>query len=250
MQLLSAGIGPDRISDIAANLLKRSLIEYTQKQCAIWNIPLTAGAPINHVYDAVAQSWHDAYEDLPTSSVDGSAILLVPRRWVRVLPWINYDDFLRTEFRAYLSVRREQARSDPKSKQSVVSVTRRDVGLVERYVRLREQQGRDAKPALDYIDEDACKEAERLKQKLASIPPGRDAAAEYQQTTLEILNYLFNPDLIDGQPEVRTVDGTERRDIIFTNDSDETFWDYVRSSHDAILLMFEVKNKTEIDLDV
>src|SRR5205823_6312859 len=53
----------------------------------------------------------------------------------------------------------------------------------------------------------------------------------------------------DGQPEVRTVDGTERRDIIFTNDSDETFWEYVRSTHDAILLMFEVKNKTEIDLD-
>jgi hypothetical protein len=33
MQLVSVGIGPDRISDIAANLLKQFLIEYTQKQC-------------------------------------------------------------------------------------------------------------------------------------------------------------------------------------------------------------------------
>src|SRR5439155_12750069 len=106
MQLLSAGIGPDRVSDIAANLLKWFLIEYTKKQCAIWNIPITTAVPIEHVYDPAVQSWHDTYEDLPTNSVDDSAILLVPRRWVRVLPWINYDDFLQTEFKAYLSARR------------------------------------------------------------------------------------------------------------------------------------------------
>src|SRR5262249_8255205 len=65
---------------------------------------------------------------------------------------------------------------------------------------------------------------------------------------LEIVNYLFNPELIDGQPEVRTIDGTERRDIIFTNDSDEPFWDYVRGAHDNIVLTFETKNTEELDL--
>ena len=69
-----------------------------------------------------------------------------------------------------------------------------------------------------------------------------------QRLILEILNYLFNPELIDGQLEVRTVDGTERRDIIFTNDSDESFWDYVRTAHDAIVVMFEAKNTDELDL--
>lgn len=44
------------------------------------------------------------------------------------------------------------------------------------------------------------------------------------------------------------VDGTERRDIIFTNDSDESFWDYVRTTHDAIVVMFETKNTEELDL--
>ena len=38
IQLLSAGIGPDRVSDIAANVLKRFLIGYTQRQCDIWNL--------------------------------------------------------------------------------------------------------------------------------------------------------------------------------------------------------------------
>ena len=117
-----------------------------------------------------------------------------------------------------------------------------------RYIPVREALAADARPAIDYIQSDACIEAERLKGKIKAIPPGRDRAVEYQRTVLAILNYLFNPDLIDGQPEVRTVDGTERRDIIFTNDSDESFWAYVRTTHDSLLLMFEIKNTDELDM--
>jgi len=260
MQLLSAGIGPDRISDIAANILKVFLIEYTQRHSAIWKIRIQSGVPVKHIYDPVNEEWRDSYEDLPVSSVDGSPILLVPRRIVRALPWINYDDFLRTEFKAYLGARRNEIQrsktivsdsplSDAaKSKASVVSVTRQDLGLVERYVKAREQQGAEARPALEYIDEDACAEAERLEKKLSTIKPGRDAATEYQHVVLEILNFLFNPDLIDGQPEVRTVDGTERRDLIFTNDSDESFWEYIRQEHSGFIVMFETKNMDELNL--
>lgn len=134
------------------------------------------------------------------------------------------------------------------AKPAVVTVTKRDIGLVERYVRSREAQAAEARPALDYIDEDACKEAEALKQRLSDISPGRESAAVYQYAILEILNYLFNPDLIAGEPEVRTIDGTERRDIIFTNDSDESFWEYIRTTHDGILLMFETQNTETLDI--
>jgi hypothetical protein len=260
MQLVSAGIGPDRVSDIAANILKKFLIEYTRRQCEIWGLTMKEGVPVHHIYDPLSQQWNDAYENLPVSPVDGSAILLVPRRIVRVLPWINYDDFLRTEFRAYLSAKQQSARhvitknadqgnqSDDSEKRRVVTVTRGDISLVERYVKARESQAADARPALGYLDEDACKEAEVLKDKLAAIEPGRAQAADYQRVLLEILNYLFNPELIDGQPEVRTIDGTERRDIIFTNDSDESFWTYVRTTHDGIVVMFEAKNTNELGL--
>ncbi len=259
MQLVSAGIGPDRVSDIAANILKSFLIEYTRRQCGIWSIPLKAGVPVQHIYNASTQQWIDSYEDLPVSPVDGSAILLVPRRLVRALPWINYDDFFRTEFKAYLSTKRktsrrvhgdsgakERGQSASKTKPQVVTVTRSDISLVERYVKSRERQAADARPGLDYIDTDACKEAEALKEKLGAIEPGREQAGEYHRLVLEIFNYLFNPELIDGKPEVRTIDGTERRDIIFTNDSDESFWDYVRSAHDCIFIMFEAKNTNEL----
>jgi hypothetical protein len=262
MQLVSAGIGPDRVSDVTANVLKRFLIDYTQRQCSIWNLPVRSGVPVSHIYDPVSQSWDDSYEDLPVSPLDGSPILLVPRRLVRALPWINYDDFLRTEFSAYLRARRESARrsrvltaeaakaqgEQVQRKSDVVILTKNDISLVERYVRSRELQSANAQPAFDYIDEDSCREAELLKGRLASIPPGREHASDYQRAVLEILNYLFSPELIDGKPEVRTFDGTERRDIIFTNDSDETFWEYVRTEHSAIFLMFETKNKACLEL--
>jgi hypothetical protein len=257
MQLLSAGIGPDRVSDIAANVLKRFLIEYTQRQCNLWNVPMKTGVPMPHVFDPSRCEWVDSYEDMPVSAFDGSPMLFVPRRWVRALPWINYDDFSRTEFRAYLDARLDKARRSRREgqgaqgagrKQDVVTVTRRDIALVERYVRARERRADEAVPEVQYIDEDAARQAEALRSRLEACRAGREHAAEYQSLVLEILNFLFNPDLIDGRPEVATAEGTERRDIVFTNDSDQPFWAYVRTEHSGLTLMFEVKNTAELDI--
>lgn len=256
MQLLATGIGPDRVSDIAANLLKQFLIEYTQRQAAIWQIPVWTGVPIHHVYDHETSEWVDTHADLPVDSTDGSPILLVPRRLVRQLPWINYDDFLKTEFNAYLSARRatvpraavKHDKPGPYSKPDVISATRSDIAMVERYVHTREQRADDARPDTNYIDEDSCRQAKVLAEKLRAMAPGRGDARAYQLLVLEMLNYLFNPDLTDGDPEVRTFEGTERRDIIFTNESDESFWTYVRGSHDGIFVMFEAKNTRELDM--
>ena len=111
MQLLSAGIGPDRVSDSAANILKRFLIDYTQVQCRIWNVDMMKDVPVQHIFNHASTLWEDSFEELPISPSNGAPILFVPRRIVRVLPWINYDDFLRTEFNAYLRVRRDQTRT-------------------------------------------------------------------------------------------------------------------------------------------
>jgi hypothetical protein len=254
MQLLASGIGPDRISDISANILKKSLVEYTQRQAELWNVPIRKGVPLPHLYDEMTQSWVDVYVDLPVSPVNDAPVLFVPRRIVRALPWINYDDFLQRDFRAYMEARRKtsvgvrdkvMARS---AKIDVANVTRQDVSVVDRYVKNREQHASEAQPSMEYIDEQAKSRVASLTDRLLTTPAGRENASAYQHLVLEILNFLFVPELIDGKPEVRTIDGTERRDIIFTNDSDETFWQYVRSNHDGLLLMFEVKNTNDLEM--
>ena len=254
LQLISMGIGPDRVSDIAGGLIKSYLIEYTQKQCATWGIPLTRGAPVKHLFDYETWSWMDGYFDLPISPLDGSPILLVPRRIVRALPWINYDDFVKLEFAVYLRAKGAKHRAGGKGaadataiKKDVVAVTRQEISRVSRYIEMKEASAADAQPSSIFVDTRGfAAEADALKKRLSETRPGTEDAAKYQQTVLEILNFLFNPELIDGELEVRTIDGTERRDIIFTNDSDSTFWNYTRQEHSALYLMFETKNTQSI----
>lgn len=247
LQLVSVGIGPDRVSDMTANIIKAHLIDYTQKQCAIWSLPLQSGVPVQHVYDPTSGDWTDGYFDLPVSPQDGSPILFVPRRIVRSLPWINYDDFVKLEFAAYLRAKHVQARTGGIAKQEIIAVSRKEVERVDKYIRVKEETATEAQPTgiTGEVDGIAI-EAAALKDRLAGIKIGAPEAATFQITVIEVLNFLFNPQLIDGVPEVRTIDGTERRDIIFTNDSDQTFWSYVRGEHSALFLMFEAKNTQEI----
>lgn len=257
LQLVSIGIGPDRISDITANILKSQLISYTQRQCELWDIELRPNVPVEHVLHPDRLEWIDGYFDLPVSPYDDTPIILVPRRIVRALPWINYDDYVRMEFAAYLRATRTKRKFGPPKatgrvarplKDEVVAVTRREIERVDHYIAHKEANAQVAQPSDEYLgDADACREAEALKARLTAVASGRSDATTYQRLCLEILNFLFSPELIDGRIEVRTVDGTERRDIIFTNDSDETFWSYIRTEHSAFLLMFEVKNKQTID---
>lgn len=247
LQLVSVGIGPDRVSDMTANIIKFHLIEYTQRQCAIWSLPLRSGVPVQHVCDPSSSGWSDGYFDLPVSPQDGSPILFVPRRIVRSLPWINYDDFAKLEFAAYLRAKSIHSRAAGVAKHEVIAVSRKEVERVDKYIRVKEETAIEAQPTgiIGEVDGTAI-EASALKDRLARIGTGASEASKFQLTVLEVLNFLFNPQLIDGVPEVRTIDGTERRDIIFTNDSDQTFWSYVRSEHSALFLMFEAKNTQEI----
>jgi hypothetical protein len=251
MQLISPGIGPDRVGDIASNILKKYLIGYTQRQCAIHNIPIERNMPLEHVFDPEDGRWSDGYFDLPMNPADGKPVLLVPRRMVRQLPWINYENFAKTEFRAYLIAKRSKSGASPMSAVSKVEVTstsRVETSLIDNYVKQRESLATQAQPFLPAMNDDAKATGDTLLGRLRETPVGHADAARYQRAVLDILTFVFCPDLIDGRLEQRTIDGTERRDILFTNDSDDSFFDYVRQTHDSLILMFDAKNVRELEM--
>lgn len=171
-----------------------------------------------HVYDESTQSWVDMYADLPVSPIDDAPVLFIPRRIVRALPWINYDDFLQRDFRAFMNARRKankamgSATATPSTKTDVADFTRQDISLVDRYVKSREQQAGEPRPSMEYLDDQAENRAAALTDRLKAAPCGREGARAYQYLVLEIINFLISPELIDGTPEVRRIDGTERRD--------------------------------------
>lgn len=258
MQLICVGIGRDRVSDTAANIIKLPLIEYTQSQCKLWGIKLYKDVPVENVFDTETGKWFDSYFELPLSPFNQKSMIFVPRRIVRTLPWINYDDYFQTEFSAFLKSKsglKKLKRTSNKNselsneeKKEIVSLTQKDVERVDRYIAKKEEMAINAQPSDNYINENQiCPESDSIKERLQNIVPGTKDATAYQHLILETLNFLFNPELIRGEPEVRTIDGTERRDIIFTNDSDQTFWSYLRQEHSSFLIMFEIKNTTDID---
>ena len=256
MQLVALGINADRVSDITANLLKGFLIEYTQRQAEQYGIPITKGVPVEHVFDFGAGDWRDDYYDLPLNPLGERrrGIILVPRRIVRLLPWINFDDYQRMEFGMYLRARATRqslagARSVRQpSKEEIVAVTRREVERIDHYVDAKEKEAHHADPeALVKATPEFMGKCEALIAELRSLKTGQGDAYRYQEVMFRILNLLFEPDLIEGRTQVRTEHGTEIRDILFTNDSDKPFWDFVRNQHGSLTVVFECKNTMSVD---
>ena len=253
LQLVSLGIGADRVSDIAANILKDHFIRYTRTQCEIWRIPVTKAVPIAHIFNFETWHWEDRYEDLPTNPYNASPLIFVPRRIVRVLPWINFDDYLTSEFRLFLPSKKKAFQKKhkitrektPQSKMEAVEITRKEVHRIDKYVAKKETTASEAQPAS--IEGDVSTSIGQLMIELKELRSGREDAYKYQDLVFKILNYLFEPDLIDGRPQMRTEYGTEIRDIIYTNESDTSFWRYIREKHGNFLVVFELKNKEELD---
>ena len=253
LQLVSLGIGPDRVSDITANILKDSFITYTKRQCELWKIPLTKAVPVTHILNLKNGEWEDRYEDVPVNPYGGSPLIFVPRRIVRILPWINFEDYRKSEFTLFLPSKKksfikrkpvEKGSALPK-KPEVIEITRKEIHRIDRYVTRKEKTAREAQPAS--IESDMATDAERYITALRSLKSGQEDGHRYQDLLLRVLNVLFEPELIDGKPQVRTEYGTEIRDIIFTNESDISFWSYIRDSHKNFLVVFELKNKDELD---
>lgn len=251
MQLVSLGIGPDRVSDIAANALKQFLIAYTQEQAETWGIPIEKAVPVHHVFDYGTWEWLDDYYDLPVNPFGDPPlpVLLVPRRIVRRLPWINFADYQRREFGAFLrarAVRRTAASGRPGRRQSkgeIVAVTRREVERIDHYVDLKEKQQVKAQPIkLVVASRELCAETDALANELRALAPGKKNAEDYQNLIFRIMNVVFSPELIEGRPQVRTVNNTEIRDLIYSNDSDKPFWDFIRNEHGSLSVVFELKN--------
>lgn len=256
LQLVCPGIGPDRISDICANVLKLFLIEYTQKQCTYWNIPIDSSVPINHFFDFQTKSWHDGYFDVPCNPSLGGPLLLVPRRILRILPWINYEEYVADYKNFFLRAmggrrRKELTLKKPEKvslvKDRICEVTQSDTRYMDLYVEKKEKEADNALPhELDVMRNGTTlkEESERLVGQLSAILPGREDAYEYQDIVHRILTFCLHPHLVDGRPQERTIEGTLVRDIIYTNEGTLNFWRYIQNSYKSLFIVFELKNKS------
>ncbi|MDQ3524892.1 MAG: hypothetical protein M3451_07555 [Chloroflexota bacterium] len=86
-------------------------------------------------------------------------------------------------------------------------------------------------------------------KELEELPAGSADAQQYQRLILKLFNLLFEPELVNGEPQVRTATGTEIRDVVFENNSDLPFFRYLLTEYSAFLVVFECKNSVQLDSD-
>jgi hypothetical protein len=240
------GIGPDGLSDITTNIIKRPLIEYTQKQCELWGIPTREGVAVPRIWNGETKQWTSEHCSLPI--LDGAPLLLVPKFSVRRQMTLTSQEFYSDFVLDYLE--EEEIRRGSGLVHTIKSSGRQTVfkkDLEEKYKFSKDflanfaastpevlQKYKDFYRNLpgglgsltdaDILDRfhehfDPTAFAWALIDQLRQIQPGSEQATTYHRFMIGALEFLFYPNLIYPTLEAEIHEGRKRIDILYTNAS-------------------------------
>jgi hypothetical protein len=162
VSILRENIGPDRISDITANLLRHRFAKYTQQICRRHKVPVKEFNYPRSRFDPDRQRWVAGTFELPVNPYNNKAILLAPEIYLKDLPTINARDFWDycVSFRSS-ELRRELnfdiTRNIPKSR--IIEIARQHREWRDGYIGYRESRkarpynlGKDKKGFVKWYD--------------------------------------------------------------------------------------------------
>jgi len=244
IQFYVEGISRDRVSDIACSFLKSVLIDYTIDQCTNSDLP-TQIVDVENVYDYRNNAFSTAKGvKLPTNPETASPILLVPKRWLRFIPWINYDDY----FEKHCPQDDISHTPEELTHVNVLSYNRDHYGVVEDYVTYKERTAEDCKndPLFSQIPVTSAK---RKLAAIRSIQTGKDNGADkqYEDAVGSLLPSLLYPRLDFAQAQARTESGVSIRDLIFYNTRSGPFLSEIFDDYGSRQITFELKNVARVE---
>lgn len=143
VQLFVDGISRDRISDFSCSFLKSFLIDYTHQNALQVGIPVEP-VVIPTVYDPDKRTFIDVKAEIPVHPETGKPLLLVPKRWLRFVPWINYDEYFK-EACPQDDIAHEGGEL---TRVDVLTYNRKSFGLVDTYIKEKERTAEDCKTDL------------------------------------------------------------------------------------------------------
>jgi hypothetical protein len=239
IQLFVDQIGKDRVSDLTCSLTKSFLIDFTIDQCAKRSIP-TREVTLEGVFDYTAKAFKSEKLPLPVNPNTNAPLLLVPKRWLRFSPWINYDD--------YFGAACVKEGTTPKERVAVLQFNRHHYDMVRAYVEQKERTQADCKndPLFKPI---AVTSAKRKLEEIKKLPSGKSDNADkrYEECVCQLLASLFYPQLDFAAEQSRTDSGVLIRDLIFYNNRSFDFLKDVFDLYGSRQLVFELKNVREVE---
>lgn len=246
IQFFVEDISKDRISDIVCNFLKSFLIDFTIDECQRIGIPLSPSV-VPDLYDYRQNCFSSAADVmLPTNPATGRPLILVPKRWLRFTPWINYDDY----FRHHCPLDEISHITEDIGRVQVLAYNRDNYGVIDNYITERERKAKDcvSDPLFSQIP---IVSAQRKLKLIQSLNTGKADSADrdYEDAICQLLPSLLYPQLDFAASQSRTDSGAQIRDLIFYNNQSHEFLKYLMDSYNSRQLVFEIKNVAEINRD-
>lgn len=262
-ELMLPGIGADKLSDLATNVLRGHLAEYTRDQCNLHGVP-TRQVAVGPRFELRTHQWENVYLDLPVAN--GQPILLVPKSIARYRAAYDHRAYYRHFALDYLRAEHLNAGSNlvhtlrngrqrvykkdleaiyPCTKEYLFHFSREHPEVLAQYrEHLTELERRGISTAVAPEDEPVI--AQALRDALAATPPGNEAASEYHRLMVGILEFVFYPSLVCPRKELEIHDGRKRIDIVMENAASSGVFNRLHAVRDlpSSFVAFECKNYT------
>ncbi len=242
IQLLVDNVSKDRVSDIACSFMKSFLIDFTIEQAEKFAIPLQKIESLE-VYDYRSNQYINEDVFLPQNPETNEPILLIPKRWLRHIPWISFEDYYRN---FYIQEVGENKNSGQRV--AILNYNRHNYGMVQSYVSQRERQQDDCKndPLFSPIP---IRSAKGKFSTIKKLPTGKteNADRKYEDHVCQLMASLLYPYLDFAEEQSRTDSGVLIRDLIFYNNRSMGFLKDIYDDYGSRQIVFELKNVKEVD---
>lgn len=260
--LLIPGIGPDLISDIATNVIRGPLVQYTQEIADEFGMELHQSHPGGPIWEPAMRRWEQRIERVLRA--DRRPLLLVPKAIVRRR--LDYDDeeyfeqyivpFLQSEELDAASGLVELLKNGNRRVTKKAIRERHGVGkAIAEQVTLRAPQvleayRRDKEDVSAALSHEELAEAElqappdwdAILAAVVALPAGLADADRYHVAVKNLLTALFYPALTRPIKEAEVHEGRKRIDISFTNIAKTGFFSWLAMHFPAANVFVECKN--------
>ncbi len=244
LQILVEGFSKDRVSDISCNLIKSFLIDYTIQEAQKYKIPMEMTEV--SIFDVKKSKIVVERNNLPLNPDTKQPILFVPKRWLRFVPWINFENY----YNEYIAASQKILSGQVIPRVEILEFNRRNYDQVEAYVKRKQLEQKDCKndPLFTQIP---ILSSKRKKNTILKLPTGKEnnADKQYEDNLSPLLASILYPELDFAKTQSRTVSGILIRDLIFYNNISDPLLKELHENYNSKQLVFELKNVKELNSD-
>lgn len=238
IQLLVDNISRDRISDLACTFLKSFLIDYTIDQANKHRVPLRR-LLVTNIYDPRQCVFYDEDVAVPCNPETNEPILFVPKHWLRHIPWINLDEYIR----GFDATNLTDSDLETGRRGAVLTYNRHHYNSVRSYIEAKERTQDDCHndPLFKPIP---VLSAKRKLSTITALPTGKTAKADrdYEDAVCQLMASILYPNLDFATEQSRVDSGALIRDLIFYNNRSMDFLTDIYRDYGARQIVMELKN--------